>query len=380
MPDTMGKMDIAFPNLGIYLKNVPQYIYIGNFSIAVYGILIAIGMILGIVTAAKIARKTGQNEETYWDMSIWLIIFALIGARIYYVVFFWDAYKDNLLQIFNFRAGGLAIYGGVIAGIITAYVYCVIKRLYLPEVLDTLAYGLMVGQIIGRWGNFFNREVFGQYSDGLFAMRLPIEMVRERDISEELAEHIVEGTNYIQVHPTFLYESVWNLCLLIFLLIFLKHRKFKGEIFWMYLAGYGIGRAWIEYIRTDQLYIPGTKIPVNMVVAIVLAAISIAVIIWVCIKKKGMSRVGYGINTKIESSAELGETVATNEETVNEETVSGETESDETEESEKAESEEEKSETEETETEETEPEEKETKEAVSSEEPDSTQEKEDQME
>ena len=298
MTDTMGTMDIAFPNLGIYLENVPQYIYIGDFGIAIYGIMIAIGMILGIIMAAHIAKKTGQDPDKYWDMSLWVIIFALIGARIYYVIFFWEAYADDLLQIFNLRAGGLAIYGGVIAGVITAYVYSVIKKMYLPEILDTLVYGLLVGQIIGRWGNFFNREVFGEYSDNLLAMRLPIDMVRSRDITDELAATITEGTNYIQVHPTFLYESLWNLGLLIIMLLYLKHRRFKGQMFLIYLAGYGIGRAWIESIRTDQLYIPGTEIPVNLVMAVVLAVVSVVAILYICNKKKGEPPVGLGIRDK----------------------------------------------------------------------------------
>lgn len=301
MPDLMNEMDIAFPNLGIYLRNVPQAFYIGNFRVALYGCMIALGMMLGILMAAHIAKRTGQNPDTYWDMSVWLIIFSLIGARIYYVIFFWDAYKDDPLQIFNFRAGGLAIYGGVIGGILTAYVYCVIKKKYLPEVLDTAAFGLLVGQIIGRWGNFFNREVFGGYSDGPLAMRLPIAMVRERDITQELAYHIAEGTNYIQVHPTFLYEGMWNLGLLILLLVFLKHRKFKGEIFFLYLGGYGIGRAWIEAIRTDQLYITGTTIPVNMVMGILLAVASAVAIFLIGRKYKGKPRVGLGIPSTAEA-------------------------------------------------------------------------------
>lgn len=282
----MNQMDIAFPNLGIYLENVPQAFYIGDFRVALYGCMIALGMMLGILMATQVAKKTGQSPDTYWDISVWLIIFSLIGARIYYVIFFWDAYKDNLLQIFNFRAGGLAIYGGVIGGILTAYVYCLIKKKFLPEILDTAVYGLLVGQIIGRWGNFFNREVFGGYTDGLLAMRLPISMVRDRDITPELAAHIADGTNYIQVHPTFLYEGLWNLALLIFLLLFLKHRRFKGEIFFLYLAGYGIGRAWIEAIRTDQLYIGSTSVPVNMVMGIVLAAAAILAIALISIRKK----------------------------------------------------------------------------------------------
>lgn len=279
MTEQMDQMDIAFPNLGIYLHNVPQAFYIGNFRVALYGCMIALGMLCGILMATHIAKKTKQSPDTYWDISIWLIIFSLIGARIYYVIFFWDAYKDDLLQIFNVRAGGLAIYGGVLGGILTAYVYCVIKKLYLPEILDTAVFGLLVGQIIGRWGNFFNREVFGGYTNGLLAMRLPVAAVRERDITAELSSMIPEGANYIQVHPTFLYEGLWNLGVLLFLLAFLKHRRFKGEMFLLYLAGYGIGRAWIEAIRTDQLYITGTSIPVNLVMGVFMAAASVTAIV-----------------------------------------------------------------------------------------------------
>lgn len=275
MQDMMNEMDIAFPNLHIYLRNVPKTITIGNFSIAIYGIVIAIAMLCGIMMASHIAKKTNQNSDTYWDISIWLIIFSIIGARIYYVIFFWDAYKDNLIQIFNLRGGGLAIYGGVIAGVITAVVYCRRKKLRPLVVLDTASYGLILGQAIGRWANFFNREVFGGYTDNIFAMRLPIAMVRERDITEELASHIEEGTNYIQVHPTFLYESMWNLMILCIMLWYCRRKKFDGEIMLLYFGGYGLGRAWIEYIRTDQLYIAGTKIPVSMVLAIVMLIASI---------------------------------------------------------------------------------------------------------
>ncbi len=257
MPDMMGKMDIAFPHLGIYLKDVPQSITIGSFSIALYGICIAAAMLAGILLAAHMAKKTGWDPNIIWDISIWLIIFAIIGARLYYVIFFWDAYKDNPLQIFNLRAGGLAIYGGIIACVIVVFVYCKVKKVDPFRLLDTAAYGLVLGQIIGRWGNFFNREVFGGYTDSLLAMRLPVAMVRSRDITETVASHIAQGTNYIQVHPTFLYEGLWNLGLLILMLLWTGHKKFEGEITLLYFFGYGIGRAWIEYIRTDQLYITG---------------------------------------------------------------------------------------------------------------------------
>ena len=274
----MGEMDIAFPNLGIYLTNVPKTIMIGNFGIALYGVVIAIGMILGLTLSSKIAARTGQDPDTIWDLAASLIIFSIIGARIYYVIFMWDYYKNNPIQILNLRGGGLAIYGGIIAGAITLYVYCKRKKKSFPLILDTVIYGLLVGQILGRWENFFNREVFGEYTDGLFAMRIPTVMVRERDISASIAAHMTEGTNYIQVHPTFLYEGMWNLALLILLLIYLKHKRFDGEIALLYFAGYGIGRALIESIRTDQLYITGTTIPVSMMLGIVMAAVSIIAI------------------------------------------------------------------------------------------------------
>ena len=270
MAEMMGEMDIAFPNLGIYLANVPKTIMIGSFGIALYGVVIAIGMILGLTLSSKIAGRTGQDPDTIWDLAASLIIFSIIGARIYYVIFMWDFYKDNPMQIFNLRGGGLAIYGGIIAGVITLFVYCRRKGKSFPLLLDTVIYGLLVGQILGRWGNFFNREVFGEYTDSLFAMRIPVAMVRERDISASIAAHMTEGTNYIQVHPTFLYEGMWNLMLLILLLIYLKHKKFDGEIALLYFAGYGIGRALIESIRTDQLYITGTTIPVSMMLGIVI--------------------------------------------------------------------------------------------------------------
>ena len=275
MAEMMGEMDIAFPNLGIYLTNVPKTIMIGNFGIAIYGVVIALGMLLGLTLSSKIAEKTGQDPDTIWDLGPALLFFSVLGARIYYVIFMWDYYKNDPIQIFNLRGGGLAIYGGIIAGLITIYVYCRIKKKKFPLVLDTVMYGLLVGQILGRWGNFFNREVFGEYTNNLLAMRIPVSMVRERDISASIAAHMTEGTNYIQVHPTFLYEGMWNLMLLIFLLVYLKHKKFDGEIALFYFAGYGIGRAIIESIRTDQLYITGTTIPVSKALGIAMAVVSI---------------------------------------------------------------------------------------------------------
>lgn len=293
MQDIMGAGDIAFPNLGLYLKDVPQGFTVFGFYISLYGVIIAIGMLSGIGIVAHLAKKTGQNPDDYWDFAIYGIIFGLIGARIYYVAFEWDAYKDNLLEIFHVRNGGMAIYGGVIAAFLTLLIWCRIKKKDPRLIGDTAMAGLLLGQIIGRWGNFTNREVFGEYTDGLLAMRIPIEAVRDRtDITENIAAHIAEGANYIQVHPTFLYESGLNLLLLVVILLYLRHKKFQGEICLLYLGGYGIIRFFVEGIRTDQLKIPGTGIAVSQMLGLTLfiAAAAVDVGVRIYLRRRGSVR------------------------------------------------------------------------------------------
>ena len=273
---------IYFPNLHIQLENVGKAFYIGDFASTFYGIIIAIGMLLGLGIAYYDAKRTGQNPETYVDLAIIAIITSIIGARLYYVAFRFEHYKDNLLSIFNLRQGGLAIYGGVIAAIITVFVFARVKKLSFPLICDTAGLGLILGQIIGRWGNFFNREVFGGYTDNIFAMQLPVSAVRQSDITPELAEHIINigGVDFIQVHPTFLYESMWNLGVLIIMLLIREHKKFDGEIFLIYLFGYGVGRFWIEGIRTDQLMLPGINYPVSQALALVMAIVAFVWILY----------------------------------------------------------------------------------------------------
>lgn len=274
--------DVSFVHLGITIEHLRNSISIGGFEIAFYGIIIGIGMLAGLYMAQKDARRRGQDPELYLDFALYAIIFSIIGARLYYVIFDWELYKDNPIEIFNLRGGGLAIYGGIIGAVLTLMVFTKVRKVSFFSMADTGCIGLITGQIIGRWGNFFNCEAFGGYTDSLLAMRLKMSLVNPSMISQELLDHrIVEnGVEYIQVHPTFLYESVWNLGVLAFLLWYRKRKKFDGEILWMYLLGYGLGRAWIEGLRTDQLLFFGTEIPVSQALSMVLVAAASAVIIW----------------------------------------------------------------------------------------------------
>ena len=273
--------NINFPNLHINFDHVGKNITIGGFSIAYYGIVIALGFFAGIAIACWKAKKTDQNPDNYFDLALIAIITSLIGARLYYVIFRWDYYKEDLLRIFKIREGGLAIYGGIIAAVITVFVFTRVKKLHFGQFCDTAVLGLILGQIIGRWGNFFNREAFGGYTNNLFAMQLPISAVRASEVTQEQWDHLVviDGVSYIQAHPTFLYESLWNLAVLILLLVFFKKKKFHGEVFFWYLGGYGLGRFWIESLRTDQLLLPVIGYPVSQALAALLVLVSIGWII-----------------------------------------------------------------------------------------------------
>ena len=261
--------DISFPNLGIYLNHVGKNIDVFGFTIAYYGIIIGCAILIGFWIATSEAKRTRQNPEDYLDMGIIGVICGIVGARLYFVIFSWDLYKDNLLDIFNLREGGLAIYGGVIGAVIAVFVLARVKKLSAFQILDTVAPAILNGQMLGRWGNFFNREAFGEYTDGLFAMRLPLDAVRSGDVTELMREHmqVIDGVSYIQVHPTFLYESIWCCILLIILFAYKSHKKYQGEVFLLYIFGYALGRVWIEGLRTDQLLIPGIGLPVSQVLA-----------------------------------------------------------------------------------------------------------------
>lgn len=272
----MNEQAISFPNLGITFEHIGKTINVFGIDIAYYGITIVIAMIMGILVAVSEAKRTRQDKEIYLDFALYAIVFSIIGARIYYVAFSWDNYKGDLLSILNIRQGGLAIYGGVIAAVLTLFIYSKIKKQKFWLMADTGCLGLVTGQIIGRYGNFFNREAFGDYTNSLFAMKIPREAVRTSDLTQNIINNITDGC--ILVHPTFLYESCWNLALLIFLLFYRKHKHFDGELFFIYLGGYGFGRALIEGLRTDQLTIGNTGIAVSQVLACVCVLISASVI------------------------------------------------------------------------------------------------------
>ena len=305
------KTDIMFPTLGITLRKIGSYFSLFGLKVMYYGVVIGIGMIVGYLVADRMAKKTGQNPEHYLDFTMIAVIISIICARIYYVVFNWKEFADNPVSVFNIRAGGLAIYCGVIGGIMTAIIFTKIRKLPRALFLDTAILGLLTGQVIGRWGNFFNRECFGTYTNGPFAMLVDTREVSsyfQPGTSEKLVEsiyagkpkamanimeirnHIVEigGAKYISVHPTFLYESLWNFVLLIFLWFRSKHKKFQGEILLLYLFGYGLGRFWIEGLRTDQLFFLNTPIAVSQLLSGILVVGS--VIAYVYLYKKNAAK------------------------------------------------------------------------------------------
>ena len=276
--------DIRFPGLGIEINDLPSGIMLpigDGFEVKFYGIIIGIGILCGYLMACHCGKREKISSDTLLDFLLYAMIFSIIGARTYYVIFSWDYYKENLLQIFNLRAGGLAIYGGVIAAFTTLYVYTRIKKLSFFQVADCCVPGLVLGQAIGRWGNFFNCEAFGGYSSNILSMWILKSKVYSGYITEELSRNLAtwQGEEYIQVHPTFLYESLWNLAVLLILLLAHRKKKFNGQIFWMYLGLYGLGRVWIESLRTDQLILGSTGIPVSQLLSACLVITSAIAII-----------------------------------------------------------------------------------------------------
>ena len=269
--------DLYFPNLHIGIEHLVNHISIFGFPIAFYGMIIGCGMLLGLLVATKEYVRSGYKADDIQDFALWVIVLGIIGARIYYVIFEWDYYSKHLLEIPNIRQGGLAIYGGVLMALFTCIVYTKKKKLDFFPMADAGVLGLILGQAIGRWGNFFNAEAFGGYTDSLLAMRIKESIVNPAMINENVRSHILllDDISYIQVHPTFLYESVWNLCVFFFLLWFSKRKKFKGQVFLLYLGLYGFGRFFIEGLRADSLMLFGTGIAVSQALSLVLVLASV---------------------------------------------------------------------------------------------------------
>ena len=255
---------ICFPMLGNLTIDPPSYFTVFGFKIYFYGVLIALGFVLAILCCTRICTRFGIKEDDMYDAILVIIPTAIVGARLYYVLFELDRYIANPAEIFALRDGGLAIYGGVIACIIALWILCRHKKIPLPAMLDVIIFGLLIGQIIGRWGNFMNREAFGAETEAFCRMGL---------ISPD-------GTT-IYVHPTFLYESLWNLACLIFLAVWTKRgkRRYDGQVALIYFFWYGIGRAWIEGLRTDSLYIGNTGIRVSQALSMALALISFILLV-----------------------------------------------------------------------------------------------------
>ena len=253
--------EISFPSLGLTL-NPPRNLEIGSFSIYFYGIIIACGLILAVLYASRRCKEFGITEDDLLDGVLWVTPFAILCARAYYCIFSWEMYADNPVSALYIWEGGLAIYGGVLGAALGVAVFCRIKGIKLPTVLDLVALGFLIGQSIGRWGNFFNREAFGAETDSFLRMGL-------------MSAYTGEITYY---HPTFFYESVWNAVGFLLLHKFSKKRKYDGQVALLYAAWYGFGRAVIEGLRTDSLYWGPFR--VSQLLAAVSCIAALSVLVW----------------------------------------------------------------------------------------------------
>ena len=248
---------IAFPGLGIGIMNIKSTVTIFGFDIHWYGIIIALGIVLAYLFASHEGKKRDISQDTVLDVIIYGLPSAIICARLYYVIFSWDSYKNNLSDIFKIWEGGLAIYGGVIGAVLSTAIYCKVKKISFLKIADLGGFGLLIGQAVGRWGNFVNAEAYGAETTLPWRMELV-------DLG-------------VFVHPTFLYESLWNITVFSVLLWYRKKQKADGEIFFAYLAGYGLGRLWIEGLRLDSLMLGPVRISQILAGVCVLAGVGMVV-------------------------------------------------------------------------------------------------------
>ncbi len=259
--------NISFPGLGIDIDPVRQFT-LGPLNIHMYGIVIAFGLVLATVYAMRRARHFGLTEDHVLDGVLWVTPFAFLCARAYYCAFSWELYADNPISVFYIWQGGIAIYGGVLGAVAGILLFCRIKKISLGAALDLVLLGFLIGQSIGRWGNFFNREAFGAETDTWLRMGL------YDSFNGTVTYH----------HPTFLYESLWNALGFVILHFLSKKREYDGQIALGYAFWYGLGRFFIEGLRTDSLYIPGTQLRVSQVIAAVSCLAAAAVLAYFVIK------------------------------------------------------------------------------------------------
>ena len=260
---------ISFPNLGIAINPSRVAFTVAGKEIYWYGIIIAAGFVLAVLYAMKRVSQFGLTEDNILDMLFAAVPSAIVCARLYYCLFYWELYADDPISVLYIWEGGMAIYGGVIGAVLAVVIFCKIKKLPIGPMIDIGGLGLLIGQLVGRWGNFMNREAHGAVTDSFLKMGL-----------ENSAGEV------IYYHPTFLYESLWNLTGFILLHFFSKKRKSDGEVFAGYVAWYGLGRAWIEGLRTDSLYLFSTGIRVSQLVAIVSFVLGTAWIVYARFVKK----------------------------------------------------------------------------------------------
>ncbi len=286
---------IKFPNIGIEELKVTEGFQVFGLEIKYYALIIAAGLLLAAIYAMRRSKQFGLSTDDVLDILLVGVPCAIVGARAYYVLFRWDVYfvnPEHWYDFLNIRGGGLAIYGAVIGAVIGLLIFYMSKKSRRKKLLpafDIGGIGLLIGQGIGRWGNFVNREAFGGYTDNLFAMQISVQDFRNSinaDTPAEVKQFILDRSvdGFVQVHPTFLYESVWNLVGVVLLHFLSKKRKFDGQVFLYYLAWYGLGRAWIEGLRLDSLGSGSFRI--SQVLAAVTCAVSLALLAYVLIKKK----------------------------------------------------------------------------------------------
>lgn len=285
----LGEYDIAFPGLGIDRLTVKSEAFsIGGFTVAWYGIIIAFGMILAIIFGMSQMKKYGLDPDRAIDVIIGGIIGGVVGARAYYVAMNWETYSQDIKTIFYTRNGGLAIYGGVIGALLVGTVMCKIRKVKILPLFDLAGMGFLIGQGIGRWGNFFNHEAFGYNTDlpwGMTSGKIQ-RWITEYSTSISSSSKVIEMSADRAVHPCFLYESLW--CLIGFAVLFImsKRRKYDGQIFLMYIFWYGLGRAFIEGLRTDSLMLGNIRI--SQLVSILSVIVSFILLIAVGSKVKRM--------------------------------------------------------------------------------------------